>query len=148
MPPTFPLFIGFIFYVGLLAISVVLSIPLLFMKSKRLLAWKIVLTILISFPSLIAVVLVFFIAFFPPALIFFWLLNEKHSTSTFGIILTIIGFLIFIALIAVCSLYLWYFLSNLLYKRLDRKPISEFLNSDKVYNYVKPQLIRLKIIAR
>ena len=134
MPPTFPLFLGFIFYVGLLAISVISIIPLLFLKSKRLLACKIVLTILISFPSLLAVLLMFFITFFPPALIFSWLVNEKYTPSAFGITLAVIGFLMSITLFAVCSLYLWYFLSNIIYKRLDGKPVSDFLIKDKVYN--------------
>lgn len=55
-----------------------------------------------------------------------------------GIILTIVGLLIFVSTIAVCSLYLWYFTSNIIYKKLDQKPISEFLNKDKIYIYLKP----------
>ncbi len=78
--------------------------------------------------------------------LFFWIANNNYIPRTPGIILTIVGLLIFVSTIAVCSLYLWYFTSNIIYKKLDQKPISEFLNKDKIYIYLKPFLTKLKII--
>lgn len=146
MPPTFPLFIGLILYIGILAIAFVVYIPMLFIKTKRLLAKKIFITIAISFPCLIIVGLAITAIFLFPALIFSWLANNNYIPRVPGIILTISGLLIFITSIAVCSLYLWYFISNIIYNRLDKRPISEFLQRDKIYNYLRPYLVKLKAI--
>ena len=148
MPPTFFLFIGFMLYVWFLAISLPICIPLLLVRSKILLAKKIFLTVSISFPCLIVVGIAFTAIFLLPTLLFFWLVNNNYIPTTPGITLSITGLLIFITLIAICSLYLWYFTSNIIYKRIDQKPISEFLNRDKIYNYLKPYLIKLNVIKR
>ena len=147
MPPTFLLFMGLLLYITLLAISLVIGIPMLFIKSKKILAKKIIFTISISFPCLIVVGIVFTIIFILPALLFFWTANNNYITETPVIILAIVGLLTFVATIAVCSLYLWYFICNIIYKRLDQKPVSEFLNKDKIYIYLKPLLTKLKIIT-
>jgi hypothetical protein len=148
MPPTFFLFIGFIFYIGILAISLTVCIPMLLIKSKNLLAKKIILTVSISFPCLILVGFAFTVIFSLPTLLFSWLANNNYISRAPGIILTVIGLLTFITSIAICSLYLWYFTSNIIYKRLDQKPVAEFLNKDKIYIYFKSFLSKLKIINR
>ncbi|MDB5135435.1 MAG: hypothetical protein JWP37_2038 [Mucilaginibacter sp.] len=146
MPPTFLLFIGLMLYIAIMAISLALCIPMLLIKSKKILAKKIIFTVAISFPCLIVVGIAIAIIFLLPALLYFWIANNNYIPRTPGIILAIVGLLTFVTIIAVCSLYLWYFVSNILYKRLDQKPVSEFLNKDKIYIYLKPFLNKFKII--
>jgi len=146
MPPTFFLFIGFLLYIVFMAISLLVCIPMLLIKSKRLLAMKIMLTVSISFPCLIVVGIVFTAIFLLPALLFFWLANNNYIPKIPGITLTITGLLLFTTSIAICALYVWYFVSNIIYKRLDKQPVSAFLNRDKTYNYLKPYLMKVKII--
>lgn len=146
MPPTFLLFMGFMLYIAIMAISLAVCIPMLLIKSKKILAKKIIFTVSISFPCLVVVGLAFSIIFLLPALLFFWIANNNYIPRTPGIILTIVGLLTFVTTIGVCSLYLWYFTSNIIYNRLDQKPVSEFLNRDKIYIYLKPFLTKLKII--
>lgn len=146
MPPTFLLFIGLMLYIAIMAISLALCIPMLLIKSKKILAKKIIFTVAISFPCLIVVGIAIAIIFLLPALLFFWIANNNYIPRTPGIILALVGLLTFVTIIAACSLYLWYFVSNILYKRLDQKPVSEFLNKDKIYIYLKPFLNKFKII--
>ncbi|MGY4539373.1 putative membrane protein YccC [Mucilaginibacter sp. UYNi724] len=146
MPPTFLLFLGFVCYLGFITLSLVICIPMLFIESVNLLAKKIILTVLISFPCLLMTGFVFTIVCVLPALLFTWLYNNKYIPTTVGIYATIASFLIFVGIVAICSLYLWYFASNLIYKRLDKKPLSDFLDNDKIYNYLKLFLIKLRIV--
>jgi len=145
MPPTFLIFLGLIAYLGLTALTCLIFIPMLFFDNKRLFAKKVIATVLISFPCLIVAGLFFTIIFILPALLFSWLANSSYISRTPGIFLAIIGLIIFGGLVAVSALYLWYFVSKLIYQRLDNKPIQDFLDHDKVFKFLRPYLIKFKL---
>jgi hypothetical protein len=144
MPPTFFIFLGLIAYLGLTALTCLVFIPMLFLDSKRLFAKKVIATVLISFPCLLVAGLFFAIIFILPALLFSWLANEGYISKTPGIILAVTGLIIFAGLVAISALYLWYFVSKLIYQRLDNKPVQDFLDNDKVFKFLRPYLIRFK----
>lgn len=146
MPPTFLLFMGLMLYIAFMAISLTVCIPMLFIKSKKTLAKKIIFTVSISFPCLIVVGTAFCIVFLLPGILFFWMANNDYLSRNTGSVLALMGLLIFVSAVIVFSLYLWYLTSNIIYKRLDQKPITEFLNRDHVYLYLKPFLTKFKII--
>ena len=145
MPPTFLIFLGAIAYIGLTTLTCIVFIPMLFIESKKLFATKVLATVLISFPCLLVTGLLFIIIFILPALLFFWLMNSGYIPRIPGIILTIIGFIAFAGTVAISTLYLWYLTSKIIYHRLDKKPIADFLNNDKVFKFLRPCLIKFKI---
>ena len=130
MPPTFLIFLGLIIYLGLTMVTLVVFVPMLFINSKRLLAKKVITTVLISFPCLIVMGIIWTIIFIVPAIVFSWLANSGCITKTPGIVLGIIGVLTFGGLIALTSLYLWYVASRIIYQRLEKNPINDFLEKD------------------
>jgi hypothetical protein len=132
MPPTFLIFIGLVIYIGLTAITFIVFAPMLLIDTRRLLAKKVIMTVLISFPCFLVMGLFWAIIFLIPALVFFWLANSGYILRTPGIILGIIGALTFAGSVGATSLYLWFFISKIIYQRLDEKPVSEFLANDKV----------------
>lgn len=145
MPPTFLIFIGFIVYLGLTAVTLVVFVPLLLIDTKRLLAKKILVTVLISFPCLITMGLFCAVIFVIPALAFSWLANSGYISKTPGIILAIIGALTFAVSVATSSLYLWYLTSKIIYLRIDKKPLADFLENDKAFKLLRPYLIKFKV---
>ena len=145
MPPTFLIFLGLIVYVGLTVLTLLVFAPMLLINTKKLLAKKVLATVLISFPCLLAMGLLCVIIFVIPALIFFWLANSGYIPRTPGIVLGIIGVLTFAISVASTSLYLWFFMSKIIYQRLDKKPVSEFLDNDNVFKFLRPYLIKLKL---
>lgn len=68
--------------------------------------------------------------------------DNNHLQPATGTIITISALLLFIILTATCALYLWYFLSRVIYKLIDNKPVSDFTDQNKVYkrlpSYLKP----------
>ena len=144
MPPTFFIVLGLIAYFGLTAVTCIIFVPMLFFDRKRLFAKKVLATVLISFPCLIVMGLVFAIIFILPALLFSWLANNGYISRTTGIILAVTGLIIFASSVATSALYLWYFVSKLIYQRLDKKPLQDFLDSDKVFKFLRPYLIKFK----
>jgi hypothetical protein len=145
MPPTFLIFLGLIVYIGLTVLTLLVFAPMLLIDTKKLLAKKVLATVLISFPCLLAMGLLCVIIFVIPALIFFWLANSGYIPRTPGIVLGIIGALTFAISVASTSLYLWFFMSKIIYQRLDKKPVSEFLDNDNVFKFLRPYLIKLKL---
>ena len=145
MPPTFFIFLGLIAYLGLTTLTCLVFIPMLFFDSRRLLAKKVIATVLISFPCLIIAGLFFAIIFILPALLFSWLANHGYISSTPGIIMAVMALIIFGGSVAVSALYLWYFVSKLIYQRLENKPVQEFLDNDKVFKFLRPYLIKFKL---
>jgi len=145
MPPTFLIFLGLIVYLGLTSVTVVVFVPMLLIDSKKLIAKKVIATVLVSFPCLIAMGLFYAIIFVIPALVFSWFANSGYIPQALGIVLAIIGALIFVGSVAISSLYLWYFISRIIYQRLDKKPITEFIDKDKVFKFLQPYLIKLKL---
>jgi len=145
MPPTFFIFLGFVAYIGLATLTCIIFIPMLLIDSKkRPLAKKVLATVLISYPCLIVMGLVFAIIFILPALLFSWSVNSGFISKTPGIILAVTGLVIFASLVAISALYLWYFVSKLIYQRLDKKPLQDFLENDKVFKFLRPYLIKFK----
>ncbi|NEN23212.1 hypothetical protein G3O08_06830 [Cryomorpha ignava] len=145
MPPTFLILLGLIIYIGLASVTLVVFAPMLLIDSKKLLAKKVILTVLISFPCLLVMGLLCVIIFLIPALVFFWLANGGYIPKTPIIILGIIGALVFVSSVATTSLYLWFFMSKIIFKRLDNKPVSEFLDNDKVFKFLREYFIKLKL---
>lgn len=140
MPPTFLPFLAFLFYIWVSGVTLVIFLPVLLVKSKRLLAKKIIITVLISLPCLISTGILIAIIFSLPALLFSWLANNNYISRAFGTPLLIAGLLFFLSLVAVCSLYIWYFLSKIIYKLLEKKPITEFLDNNKVFKFLQPYI--------
>ena len=147
MPPTFLVFLGAIVYFGITAVTLVIFLPMLLIEAKRIFAKKVLATVLISFPCLLVMGLCCVIVFLIPALVFGWLANGGYLPKVPGIILGITGLLIFAGSVATSSLYLWYFISKIIYQRLDKKPIAEFLDNDKVFKFLRPYLIKFKLYS-
>jgi len=146
MPPTFLLFFGLILYFGLVAIALVVCIPMLFLNTARVLAKKILITVLISFPCLMIVGFLFGIVFLIPALVLSWLASNHFISEIAVAICSITGVLIFALLVGSFALYLWYFLSRVIYQRLDKEPVLDFLEKDRVYKCIKPLLIKMRMV--
>lgn len=148
MPPTFFLFIASIIYLSLSLITLIVFVPMLLIYSKRILAKKVIATVLISFPCLMATGIFWAIVFFIPALIFAWFTHQDYIPETPEITLTILGFLTFLVTVSSSALYFWYFTSKIIYQKIDLKPVSEFLDTDKVYAYLRPYLIKFKLFKQ
>ena len=106
MPPTFLIFLGAIAYISLTTFTCIVYVPMLFIESKKLLAKKVLATVLISFPCLIVVGLLFTIIFILPALLFYWLINSGYIPRIPALTLLIIGSIVFAGLVAISALYL------------------------------------------
>jgi len=68
MPPTFLLYLGLMGYIGATVVTFVVFIPMMFFDTKRLMAKKVLATVLISFPYLITMGLFSVFIFVLPAL--------------------------------------------------------------------------------
>jgi hypothetical protein len=145
MPPTFFLFIAFIVYFWLSLITLIVFAPMLLIDSKRILAKKVIATVLISFPCLIATGIFWAIIFLIPTLIFTWFLHQDFIPETTGITLAILGFLTFLVTVSSSALYLWYFTSKIIHLKLDLKPVSDFLDNERVYALLRHYLIKFKL---
>src|SRR5437868_6867246 len=117
MPPTFPIFLGFVIYIPLIILTSVICVPMFFIKSKRVLAKKIVATVLLSFPCFILSGILLFIVFLIPTLILSRLINGNYIPQTIGPTIGVIGYIVFVLLVAITSIRLWVILSNLMYMR-------------------------------
>lgn len=147
MPPTFLLFLGAIVYIGVTLISLIVFLPMMLIDSKKVFAKKVLLTVLISFPCLLVMGIVFSIVFAIPALVFSLLAKSGYLPQTPGMILGIIGVLVFAGAVVTSSLYLWYFISKIIYQKIDQKPITEFLDNEKGFQFLRPYLIRFKLYS-
>jgi hypothetical protein len=146
MPPTFLIFLGLIVYIGIMIITILIFVPMLFINTKKTFAKKAIATALFSFPSLIVTAFVLTMIFVLPGLLFLWILKQNYLPQKIAIALSITAMTIFIFLIAICSLYIWYFISKLIYKYIEKKAIKETLKNDKVFAFLKPHLKKIKII--
>lgn len=140
MAPTFLPFLALLLYMAIVVVSLVIFVPMLLIQSKRLLAKKVLITVLISLPCLIVVGILFAIIFFLPALFVSWLTDNNYISQTPGTILIVSVLLLLLILVASCSLYLWYFLSQVIYKQLEMKPVSEFLQKNKLFRFLQSYL--------
>ncbi len=116
-------------------------------SSKKHIAKKALATVLISFPCLIIALIFFGLIFLIPGIIFLRLFQTDRILSTPISILLIIGLLIFLILVATSALYLWYFTSKIIHRKIDGKPLQEFVNNDKVFNFIRLFLIKYKVIT-
>jgi hypothetical protein len=146
MPPTFFFVIGFIVYLFLVGLTLVIGVPLLFTETKKLFAQKALGIVLVSFPSLIAVTIVIGALLALPGLLFLWLLNAVTLENRMAIITFLVGLLFFVTVVAISSLYVGYFFSRLIINYVDKKPLEEIYNQDKVYQYFKKLLIKFKLL--
>jgi len=145
MPPTFLIFLGLIIYIGITILTLLIFVPLLFIDSKKLFAKKVITTILISLPSLIVTSFVLSMIFILPGLLLFWIINQNYFPQKVSVILIVAAIIIFAFIVATCSLYVWYFLSKIFFQRIEKKSISDVLNHDKIFNFLKPYLRRTKL---
>ncbi len=147
MPPTFLLFLGAIVYLGVTLMSLFVFLPMMLIDSKKVFAKKALLTVLISFPCLLVMGIFCAIVFAIPALVFSVLAKSGYFPQILGMILGIIGALAFAGAVVISSLYLWYFISKIIYQKIDQKPITEFLDNEKVFQFLRPYLIRFKLYS-
>src|SRR4051794_41037442 len=101
MPPTFFFVIGFIVYLFIVGLTLLICVPLLFVESKKLFAQKALGIVLISFPSLVAVTIVLGALLALPGLLFLWLLNSVTLENKITIIIFLGGLLLFVTVVAV-----------------------------------------------
>ena len=148
MPPTFLLFVGFLVYLLLTVLTAGIIFPILSVLQKRLLAKKFLATVLISFPCLIIMGVLLAIIFVIPGILFYWLANAGYIPQPVGIIIAIIATLTFTGAVASSSLYLWYFLSKIIYRRLEKKSFADILENDKVFNFLRKPLSTLNLYPR
>lgn len=146
MPPSFIVILGFILYIGLSALTLGIFSPMLFISSTKVLAMKIIATVLISFPCLIIILTLFTIVLAIPGMLLLWLLHQDYISKSFGMYLSISCILIYITMVIVCSLYLWYLLSRVFYQYIDKKPITQLLRKNKISDFVLLFLIKNKLI--
>ncbi len=146
MPPTFPIFLAFIAYFLLLSISLLLFTPMLFKRSTKQIAKKVIATIFLSFPCLVAVLILFGAILLVPGGIIFWLINTGYiSKSAYSLIL-ITGLCVFLILVIASSLYLWYFTSKIIYLKIDNKSVSEYIKTAKIASFILAHFAKYQII--
>lgn len=129
MPPTFLVFIGLITYLGLMGITVLICLPMYLFEKQKKKALLYFLTNLISFPVLIFVGLVLTILFAIPGLGIMYLLNFLNLQSIMLVLL-----LLFIFFVAVSALYHWFLGHKMIANFLNRAPINNGLENDKIYS--------------
>ena len=145
MPPTFFFFIALVIYFWLSLITLIISLPMLLIDSKKIFAKKVLVTVLISFPCLIVTGIFWTIIFLIPAFLFFWFINQNYISEIPKITLAVLGFFTFLITVSTTALYVWYFICKIIYQKIDTKPVSDFIENDRVYNFLRPYLIKLKL---
>jgi len=138
MSPTFLPFLAFMLYIITSAVTLIVFVPMLLIKSRRLSALKALITVLISLPCLISTAIIIAAIFALPALSFSWLASNNYIPDTFGTILALVGLLGFLSLVGVCSLHIWFFLSGIIYWLIEKRPADEYLDKSKVFIFLKP----------
>ncbi len=146
MPPTFFLVVGFILYFFLLGFTLVVCVPLQFVQSKKLIAQKAIGIVLISFPCLLIVIFILTLLLALPGALFLWILNSVNANEGRAFHILTAGILIFTLIAAISSLYFWYFSSRLIINYIDKRPLSEVYNNDKVYQYIRQLLIKFRVV--
>ena len=129
MPPTFFVFVGFIIYLGLLGLSGLIAGPMLLFKQYRQQGKLIILTTIISFPTLLIVGLTLTILFALPGLVLIFLLEKLNLVH-----LTFIFFLIFVLTVAVSALYHWYLGHIIIKNYVYGRPLDQQIENDKIYS--------------
>lgn len=133
-------------YLASLGLTLLIFSPLLSIPSKRATAQKVIGTVFLSLPCLTITLICYSIVFILPGLLFLYLISLMTDPPIIIIVLTSVIFVLFFICIAASSIYLWFLTCKLLYQRIDRKPLSEVLNNDKILNYIKPYIYKLRFI--
>ncbi|MGV3539830.1 MAG: hypothetical protein ACO1OQ_08470 [Rufibacter sp.] len=140
MPPTFIYILGFIVYLFLSVATMFFFGPLLFVPSKREVAKKALVVVLISFPCLLLMSLFWTIILGIPGALLIWLF------SAVGIPLYFLSpvLLVYVLLLTSTSLYLWYLVTKVLWARIEGNSVSKMLEREKLYQRLKTSFQRLK----
>ena len=137
MPPTFPIILGFIAYLGLLGLSTIVGAPMLLFKKYRLQGKTIILTTIISFPTLLIVGLTMTLLLALPGLGAIYILKHFDLLYVVGIL-----FLIFIIIVAISALYHWYIGYILIKNLLNKRPIDFKIENDKIYSIFLKKIVQ------
>ncbi len=146
MPPTFFIYFGFLIYLGVLTISLIIFLPMLSLNSKKTMAKSVIITVLISFPCLILTFIVFGLLFMLPAVIFFGLAHAGYISKEALETLLFTAIVIFTMLVSIAALYLWYVASKIMYTKIGNKPQLDFIGKEKVLKVIRPYLTKLQSI--
>ena len=152
MPPTFPIVLGMIVYLGLNVVTLVVFLPMLFFDNTNILAKKVISTVIISFPCLLVMGLFWGIVFIIPAVAYSWiavfLLDTGFLPKAPVTIIGVTGFLLLTGLVATSALYLWYFLSRIIYRLIEKKSFQDLINKDSIFKLLHPYLIKLNVYSQ
>ncbi|MBW8050306.1 MAG: hypothetical protein FVQ77_08205 [Cytophagales bacterium] len=143
MPPTFLIFMGFIVYFGLLGVAFLIGGPMLLSKNWRIKGKIIILTAIISYPTLLIVGLTLTLIFALPGLGLMFLFEYLDLIPLIGISL-----LIFLLIVAVSALYHWYLGHIMIRNYLNKRPIDQQIENDKVYSIFLKRVINYYGINR
>jgi len=146
MPATFLIFLALLLYIILLGLALLIYTPMLFIKSKKLMAKKVIATVVVSFPCLVIALLLVGMLCAAPGLLLIWLASVEYISGIFVPLIFLTGILFFIIIVIPLALYLWYFVCKILYLKIDNKSVAEFINNDKVFNFVLIYLKKFRII--
>ena len=137
MPPTFPIFLGSIAYIGLLGLTGLICVPMLLFSQTRKQGKIILLTAIISFPILLIVGLTLTILFALPGLALGYVFHKLGIINLIGIF-----FLSFTIFIAASALYHWYLGYIMIKNYIHDKPLDRQIENDKVYSIFIKRVVR------
>ncbi|SDL86796.1 hypothetical protein SAMN04488034_11911 [Salinimicrobium catena] len=129
MPPTFPIFLGFIAYLTLLGLSGVIGGPMLLFRQSRPQGKVILLTAIISFPTLIVVGLTLTTLFALPVFGLGYLLYNLDLTQ-----FLVLFICIFLTIVSISGLYHWYLGYVMIKNYVHGRPLDKQLENDRVYS--------------
>jgi len=137
MPPTFPIFMGFIAYFVLLGLSGLIGVPMILFKQSRRQGKIIILTAIISYPTLLVVGLTLTILFALPGIGLIFLLDYLGHVYLTGIFL-----LVFLFIVVISALYHWYLGYVIIRNYFNKRPIDQQIENDKVYSIFIKRIVK------
>jgi hypothetical protein len=145
VPPTFLIYLATILYFGISCLTLIVFIPMFFFKKMRALAKIIIATVLISLPCLIIVTIFFLTVFAVPAFSFWWLVKKFHLPEGLNIFVSLVGCLLFVISVIVGTFYLWELMSRIIWQWIERKPLNEILNKNKLIQFYRNFNRKIKV---
>lgn len=139
MAPTFPIFLGFILYIPLIGLSLLIGLPMMLFEKWRVSGVTLILTALISFPTLIIIGLTLTVLFALPGIGLIYLL---HYLGVLPLIPYFI--LLFMLIVAVSALYHWYIGYRMIKNYLNDEYIDFQIENDKIYSIFLKRIINWK----
>jgi hypothetical protein len=128
MPPTFPIILGFIAYFGLIVLTLLVTGPMLIFEKTKRQAKIILLTGIISYPTLLIVGLTMSLICILPAIGLGYLLDKLDLINIFGYFI-----FAFLGIVAIFALYHWYIGYTLIRNYCHRRQIDDGIRNDKIY---------------